>query len=52
MPKGWSKTVENKDSERCDTDGAKLWIGPDDQIYCDRNHDPKVVEERTKTLRR
>jgi hypothetical protein len=44
IPKGWSKAVENKDKERCDIDGAILWIGPGDQIYCDLEHDPKVVE--------
>jgi hypothetical protein len=47
IPKGWSKPVENKDKERCDTDGAKLAIGPGDQIYCDLEHDVKVVKERT-----
>jgi hypothetical protein len=46
IPKGWSKSVENKDNERCDADGAKLWIGPGGQIYCDLEHDPKVVQER------
>ena len=41
IPKGWSKPVENKSKETCDIDGAKLWIGPGDQIYCDLEHDPK-----------
>jgi len=44
LPKGWSKAVENKSKETCDTDGAKLWAGPGDQIYCDLEHDPKAVE--------
>ena len=38
IPKGWSKPVENKGKETCDLDGAKLWIGPGDQIYCDLEH--------------
>ena len=42
--KGWSKPIENKDKEKCDIDGAKLWIGPGDQVYCDLEHDMKVVE--------
>ena len=48
IPKGWSKPVENKDKEKCDIDGAKLWIGPGDQIYCDLEHDPKVAESAAK----
>jgi hypothetical protein len=44
MPKGWSKPVENKSKETCDIDGAKLWVGPGSQVYCDLQHDPKVVE--------
>lgn len=44
LPNGWSKQVENKDKEKCDFCGAKLWIGPGDQIYCDAEHDPKVAE--------
>jgi hypothetical protein len=43
IPKGWSKPVENKDSDKCDIDGAKLWIGPGDQIYCNLEHDPKTI---------
>jgi hypothetical protein len=35
---GWSKPVRNEDPERCDLDGARLWIGPGDQIYCDLVH--------------
>jgi hypothetical protein len=41
---GWSQPVENKDKEKCDIDGAKLWIGPGDQVYCDLVHD-SVYEE-------
>lgn len=44
ISKGWSKPVENKDKEKCDIDGAKLWIGPGNQIYCDLEHDSKVAE--------
>lgn len=38
IPKGWSKPVKNRSKETCDLDGAKLWIGPSDQIYCDLEH--------------
>jgi hypothetical protein len=41
LAKGWSKPVENRDKGKCDVDGAKLWIGPGDQIYCDLVHDSK-----------
>jgi hypothetical protein len=43
IPKGWSKPVENRGNGTCDIDGAKLWIGPGNQIYCDSNHDLKDV---------
>lgn len=46
--KGWSKPVRNKDKERCDIDGAKLWIGPGNQIYCDLEHNPQDVEAAPK----
>ena len=36
IPKGWSKPVPNQSKETCDLDGAKLWIGPGNQIYCDQ----------------
>jgi hypothetical protein len=36
---GWSKPVPNIDTQKCDIDGAQLWIGPGDQIYCDLIHD-------------
>lgn len=39
LENGWSKRVINKDPERCDIDGAKLWIGPGDNIYCDLVHE-------------
>jgi hypothetical protein len=39
--KGWSKPVENTGMETCDIDGAKLWIGPGEQIYCNLEHDFK-----------
>lgn len=38
LPNGWSKPVANKDPEHCDLDGARLWIGPGGQIYCDSVH--------------
>jgi hypothetical protein len=41
IPKGWSKPVENRGAETCDIDGARLWVGPGEQTYCDLNHDPK-----------
>ena len=43
IPKGWSKPIENHSKNTCDIDGAKLWIGPGDQIYCDSDHNPKDV---------
>lgn len=51
IPKGWSKPIENRGKETCDLDGAKLWIGPGDQIYCDLEHDPQAamkLEEQVK----
>jgi hypothetical protein len=41
LAKGWSGPVENKHRDKCDIDGAKVWIGPGDQIYCDLVHDSK-----------
>jgi hypothetical protein len=38
LAEGWSKPVENSDPEHCDLDGARLWIGPGGQIYCDLVH--------------
>lgn len=35
---GWSDLVQNRDPKRCDVDGALLWIGPGDQVYCDSIH--------------
>lgn len=43
IPKGWSKLVENRGKESCDLDGAKLWVGPGEQVYCDLNHDQKDI---------
>ena len=43
IPKGWSKLVLNKGRETCDVDGARLWIGPGNQIYCDLEHDLEMV---------
>ena len=48
IPKGWSKPVENKGEKTCDIDGAKLWIGPGEQIYCDLEHDAKAAEAAAK----
>jgi len=54
IPKGWSKPVENRSKETCDLDGARLWIGPGNQIYCDQIHSlemaailPKPAETTT-----
>jgi hypothetical protein len=38
LPDGWARGVENRDPKRCDLDGAPLYIGPGDQIYCDLVH--------------
>jgi hypothetical protein len=38
--------VENKDKERCDIDGERLWIGPGNQIYCDLVHEEENVESK------
>jgi hypothetical protein len=35
---GWSEPIENRDPKRCDIDGARLWISPGSQIYCDEIH--------------
>jgi hypothetical protein len=43
IPKGWSKQVVNRGTETCDLDGERLWIGPGNLIYCDRNHDLETV---------
>ena len=43
IPKGWSKPVENQNQEACDLCGAKLWIGPGNQIYCDQHHTLEMV---------
>ena len=36
--------MENKSVETCDIDGAKLWIAPGGETYCDLEHDPKGAE--------
>ena len=57
IPKGWSKPVENRSRETCDLDGAKLWIGPGNQIYCDQEHNldavvtPPNAAEKTTTIK-
>jgi len=43
IPKGWSKPVPNRSKETCDLDGARLWIGPGNQIYCDQQHSLEMV---------
>jgi hypothetical protein len=48
IPKGWSKPVQNKGRETCDLDGARLWIGPGSQIYCDLEHDLETVTKLPK----
>jgi hypothetical protein len=49
ISKGWSKPVENHNKERCDVDGAKLWVGPGNQVYCDVEHDPDDVKSVLET---
>lgn len=57
IPKGWSKPILNQSHETCDLDGARLWIGPGNQIYCDQQHDLETVAklpkpaEKTTTIR-
>ena len=48
IPKGWSQPVLNQSDETCDLDGARLWIGPGNQIYCDQEHDLKTVAKLSK----
>ncbi len=48
IPKGWSKPVPNRSQNTCDLDGAKLWIGPGDQIYCDQHHTLEMVASLSK----
>ena len=36
--------------ECCDIDGARLWIGPGGQIYCDLIHDPDTINAEQKRL--
>jgi hypothetical protein len=43
ISKGWSRPVDNRSEETCDLDGARLWIGPGNQIYCDQEHNLAVV---------
>ena len=35
--------MPNQSPETCDLDGAKLWIGPGNQIYCDQEHNLDTV---------
>jgi hypothetical protein len=57
IPKGWSRPVPNQSRETCDLDGAKLWIGPGNQIYCDQEHNLDAVAtlpnlaEKTTTIK-
>ena len=48
ITKGWTKPVQNRNKETCDLDGARLWIGPGDQIYCDQEHDLETVAKLPK----
>ena len=43
IAKGWSKPVPNRSQKMCDLCGAKLWIGPGNQIYCDQYHSLEMV---------
>ena len=45
---GWSKYLLNRDKERCDSDGARLWVNPGGNLYCDLEHDDATVKEREK----
>jgi hypothetical protein len=45
LPNGWSDRIENKNLHECDLDGAKLWIGPGDRVYCDLVHDLRMVDQ-------
>ena len=45
---GWSKYVKNEGKETCDIDGARLWIGPGEQIYCDLVHSLEDVERQSR----
>jgi hypothetical protein len=47
LTNGWSEPVENGSEERCDVDGALLWIGPGGQIYCNLIHDPDKTAAET-----
>jgi hypothetical protein len=54
IPNGWTPRVKNKGKETCDIDGARLWIGPGSQIYCDQNHDPNnqaIIDKIAETSR-
>jgi len=46
---GWSQPVENRHGERCDLDGAKLWIGPGGQVYCDLVHGNTELKPRIRS---
>jgi hypothetical protein len=48
IPKGWSKPIQNMGRETCDLDGARLWIGPGSEIYCDLEHDLETVAKLPK----
>ena len=41
--KGWSRPVPNRSRDTCDWCGARLWIGPGHQIYCDQHHSLEMV---------
>jgi hypothetical protein len=43
LPDDWSEPVANRDSEKCDIDGARLWISPGGRVYCDLVHNPSDV---------
>ena len=45
ISKGWSKPVENWGNKTCDMDGAKLWIGPGEQVYCDLEHKAEDISK-------
>lgn len=39
LANGWTDYKKNKSYNTCDIDGAKLWINPGGNLYCDRVHE-------------
>ncbi len=51
LPDGWSKPIQNKDPRHCDIDGARLWISPGAQIYCDEIHNQRNLNPKSSNRR-